>query len=236
MTAITLDAVEARVLGVLLEKEVTTPDAYPLSINAALVACNQKSSRHPVMSLHEGDVRDALERLVTKTLVREQGSAGGRVRRFGHRMDSRLFGTLEFSREERAVLCVLLLRGAQTPGEIRSRTGRLADFADVAAVEAVLDSLAQRQDGPHVAALPREPGRREVRWRHLFGAPEEVLAEASTPSATVPTPRAAVEPTAGDPLQTLGERLAEVEARLEALEAILARTSGRPDPSVADPD
>jgi uncharacterized protein YceH (UPF0502 family) len=249
MTHITLDPVEARVLGVLLEKEVTTPDVYPLSINATLTACNQKSSRDPVMALREDEVRDALERLVGKTLVREQGSAGGRTRRFSHRMDARLFGTLEFSREERAVLCVLLLRGPQTPGEIRGRTGRLAAFPDVGAVEAMLDALARRGDGPHVAAMAREPGRREVRWRHLFGAQADAPpaetgiapgAQADTPSAgtgiATPAPGLMADTRAGDAVQRLGERLAEVEARLEALEEILARHREAQDATAPDHD
>ena len=228
MSSITLDPVEARVLGVLLEKEITTPDVYPLSINATLAGCNQKSSREPVMSLVEGQVRDALESLVAKTLVREQGSAGGRTRRFAHRMDSRLFGTLQFSREERAVLCVLLLRGAQTPGEIRSRCGRLATFADVPAVERVLDTLAGREDGPHVEALAREPGRREVRWQQLFSPP---VAGAAREAAPAPEPAGAPASARSDAVDALTDRLAAVEARLDALEAALARVARGDDPS-----
>jgi len=239
MSHITLDAEEARVLGVLLEKEVTTPDVYPLSINAALGGCNQKSNREPVMTLVEGQVRDALERLVTKTLVREQGSAGGRTRRFAHRMDSRLFGTLQFSRDERAVLCVLLLRGPQTPGEIRNRSGRLATFADVPALEAVLTRLAGREDGPHVEALAREPGRRELRWRQLFTpAPQGAEpAPLTTPRpAAVSAPGGGAGPPggtgSGDSLDALAERLAAMEERLDGLEALLARLApagGPPD-------
>ena len=226
MSSITLDPMEARVLGVLLEKEITTPDVYPLSINATMAGCNQKSSREPVMSLVEGQVRDALESLVAKTLVREQGSAGGRTRRFSHRMDSRLFGTLQFSREERAVLCVLLLRGAQTPGEIRSRCGRLATFADVPAVEQVLETLARREAGPHVAALAREPGRREVRWQQLFSPPEQGTPRAPAPAPVHPAPA----PGPGA-LDALAERLAAVEARLDALESTLARVARGDDPA-----
>ena len=185
MSDLNLDAVEARVLGVLMEKEITTPDAYPLSINGATSGCNQKSNRDPVTTFTEGQVRDALERLVSRTLVREAGGAGARTRRFAHRMDSRLFGTLEFSRQERAVLCVLLLRGPQTPGEIRSRTARLAEFESLDAVEGVLGALAAREDGPHVEALAREPGRREVRYRQLFsGEPPATTAAAPTTAMT----------------------------------------------------
>jgi len=233
--ALTLDAVEARVLGVLLEKEVTTPDAYPLSINATVAGCNQRSNREPVMTLAEGDVRDALERLVDKTLVREQGSAGGRTRRFAHRLSSRLFGTLEFSREERAVLCVLLLRGAQTPGEIRARCARLCEFPDREAVEQVLSGLAAREDGPHVAPLAREPGRREVRWRERFTTEPLSAPPRERGPGAAPSPRpAASPPLAGaaaghgsepavDPLGTLARRLDQAERRIAALEAALAR-------------
>ncbi len=209
--SIILDAVQARVLGVLMEKEATTPDVYPLTLNAITAGCNQKSSREPVMQLDEGRVRDAVEALVAARLVREQGSAGGRVRRFGHRLDSRLFGTLEFSRPERALLCLLMLRGAQTPGELRARSVRLHAFESVDAVEQVLNALARREDGPHVRALPREPGRREVRWMHLFCG-ESV--------APVPSPSREERPS-GD------AELEDLEARVSALEAAVADLRAR---------
>jgi uncharacterized protein YceH (UPF0502 family) len=228
MSDLNLDAVEARVLGVLMEKEITTPDAYPLSINAATSGCNQKSNRDPVTTFTEGQVRDALERLVNRTLVREASGAGSRTRRFAHRMDSRLFGTLEFSRKERAVLCVLLLRGPQTPGEIRARTARLADFESLDAVEAVLGSLVTREDGPHVEALSREPGRREVRHRQLFtGAPPEPGTPTEAPGAVPPRSTLAAPvttpPSADGP--DLARRLSDAEARIEALESAVAALS-----------
>jgi len=237
MSSIELDAHEARVLGVLLEKEVTTPDVYPLSLNAATSGCNQKSARDPVMTLSEAQVRHAMESLVTKTLAREQGSAGGRTRRFSHRMDSRLFGTLEFSRAERAVLCVLLLRGPQTPGEIRTRTSRLVNFQGLDEVEALLSGLAARDDGPHVAALPREPGRREVRYRHLFG-PEAQARESTSPpahaqAAALDVPQTVDGDAAGHTLQSLARRLAAAEARIDALEAAL---EAAPTPAFEDED
>lgn len=222
MSRITLDPVQARALGVLLEKQVTTPDAYPLSLNALVAGCNQKSNRDPVMTLGEATVRDAVEALVADTLAREQGNAGGRTRRFSHRLDSRLFGELEFSREERAVLCVLLLRGPQTPGEIRARSDRLAQFADLAALEAVIERLAGRADGPHVEALAREPGRREVRYRQLF-CTQETPAPASEPQpyrAAPPSRVSATQP-APDALAALEVRLRAAEARIAALEDLV---------------
>ncbi len=221
MSDLDLDAVEARVLGVFMEKEITTPDAYPLSINGATSGCNQKSNRDPVTTFTEGQVRDALERLVSRTLVREPSGAGTRTRRFAHRMDSRLFGTLEFSQEERAVLCVLLLRGPQTPGEIRSRTARLANFENLESVEGVLATLASREDGPHVEALAREPGRREVRHRQLFsGTPAQPDASVRAAPVQVTSPGAEqvqAQPPADSP--DLARRLTDAEARIAALES-----------------
>ena len=232
MSRIALDAAQARVLGVLLEKQVTTPDVYPLSLNALVAGCNQKSNRDPVTTLGEATVRDAVESLVASTLAREQGSAGGRTRRFSHRLDSRLFGELEFSREERAVLCVLLLRGAQTPGEIRARTERLAQFADLAALEAVLERLAAREDGPHVEPLAREPGRRELRYRQLFcteGSPAPAREE-SYHAAPAPSAR----PASGA-LEELAARLSAAEARIAALERALERAAPAASAGEQDP-
>ena len=218
---IELTPVQARVLGVLVEKERTTPDTYPMSLNGIAAGCNQKSSRDPVMELSESEVQDAVDGLVKATLVRQAGAAGGRVQRYAHRLGMRLFGEYEFSAAERAVLCVLLLRGAQTPGEIRTRSGRLHDFADVAEVESVLAGLATRGDGPHVAELPREPGRRENRWVHCFcGGPE--IAPPETPSrASTAAPAAMAD-----------DRVALLEARVLRLEtelATLRRELGLPE-------
>ena len=204
-----LDTIEARVLGVLMEKEVTTPDAYPLSVNAIVSACNQKSNRHPVMQLTEDEVQAAVERLIEATLVTSRGAAGGRVTRYAHRLATRLFGEYEFSPAERAVLCVLLLRGAQTPGEIRAHAGRLHEFADTGELEAVLKRLASREDGPHVAELAREPGRRESRWVQCF---------CEQPVTTAPV---AVARSDGDRLATLTRRVERLEAQIARLHEAL---------------
>ena len=218
---IQLTPVEARVLGVLVEKEKTTPDAYPMSINGITTGCNQRSSREPVMDLSEGEVQAAVDSLVKATLAKPQGAAGGRVQRYAHRLGMRLFGEYEFSPAEQAVLCVLLLRGPQTPGELRSRGARLHDFRDIGEVEDVLAGLAAREDGPHVAELAREPGRRESRWMHCFcGLP---AADEAAPAAPAPVDGAAPGLADGDPGVA---RLAERVARLEAEVAELRRELG----------
>ena len=158
-----LDMASVRVLGALMEKEMTTPDLYPLSINALLAAANQRSSRDPVMDLAEPDIRSALDVLEANGLV-AQAREGGRVARYEHRIRT----VLNLRRDETAILCLLLLRGAQTPGELRSRADRMFAFDDLAAVQAGLDRLGSREE-PVVAALARAPGSREIRFTHLLG-------------------------------------------------------------------
>lgn len=205
-----LDAIEIRVLGCLLEKEQLTPDAYPLTVNQLLAACNQTSSREPVMSLSEGEVRAALERLREHALVWR--STGARAERWEHCLDRRW----ELDGARKAVMAVLLLRGAQTPGELRSRCERMVAFASPAAVEDTLRGLA-RGEAPLVMELPREPGRRETRWTHLVG------------QAPTAPPVASATPTA--PLPTLEARVAELERRVEALERDLAKRRGAVAPA-----
>lgn len=168
-----LNPVEARVIGCLLEKERTTPEQYPLSLNALTSACNQKSSRDPVMELSESTVQETLDELVRRGLVMNKSGFGSRVTKFRHRFCNTEFGTLKLTDGELAVVCVLLLRGPQTPGELRTRCERLHRFENVQQVETTLDSLLRREDGPFVVRLPREPGRREVRYAQLFtGQPD----------------------------------------------------------------
>jgi uncharacterized protein YceH (UPF0502 family) len=160
--ALQLSEIEVRVLGALVEKEITTPEYYPLSLNALLNACNQKSNREPVMTLQEDTVRPSLRSLSDQALVR---SAGGdsRVAKYEHRLNE-LFN---FHRHEIAVLCVLLLRGPQTPGELRIRAERMYAFEDLESVHAALNLL-MRREPPVVKILPREPGTKESRYMHLF--------------------------------------------------------------------
>ena len=161
---IILTSIEARVLGSLIEKEMSTPDYYPLTLNALVNACNQKSNRDPVMNLDEKAVLNALDGLMQKHLAWQRNPAEGRVLKYAHGM----YDLFKISSAELGTLCVLLLRGPQTPGEIRSRTARLYEFEDLPEVEATLQQLAEREDGPFVVKLPRQPGSRENRYAHLF--------------------------------------------------------------------
>ena len=168
-----LTATEARVIGCLLEKQVTTPDQYPMSLNAVVTACNQKSNREPVMSLSESEVQNTLDLLVKKHQLTALNGFGSRVVKYEQRFCNSEFGQLKFSPAQVAVIATLLLRGAQTPGELRTRSTRMHDFADVGEVEQVLEHLAQREEGPLVVRLAREPGKRESRYRHLFSGDVE---------------------------------------------------------------
>lgn len=160
-----LNQIEQRIIGVLLEKEITTPDQYPLSLNSLTTGCNQKSNREPVLELSEAEVLDAVDGLITKRIVVRDEAVSGRVDKYRHRFCNTEFGDLQFNEQQLAVVCVLLLRGPQTPGELRSRTNRLANFAQVSEVEQVLQDLQQQS---LVQQLPRQPGKRESRYQHLF--------------------------------------------------------------------
>ncbi len=160
---ITLTAVEARVLGALIEKDVTTPDYYPLSLNALVNACNQKSNRDPAMNLDEEAVRQALRNLDKDGLAGPADSFDGRVTKYEHRLQE----AYNFDRRETAILCVLLLRGPQTPGELRSRSERMHSFDDLSEVESTLQRLIKREP-PLVKILPRQPGTKEARYAHLL--------------------------------------------------------------------
>ncbi|ENG6106319.1 YceH family protein [Serratia liquefaciens] len=176
-----LSAKEARVIGCMLEKQVTTPDQYPLSLNAITLACNQKTNREPVMDLAENEVQQVLDLLLKKHFLRTLSGFGNRVVKYEQRFCNSEFGQLKLSAAELAVISTLLLRGAQTPGELRTRTNRMHEFNDVTEVEQVLAQLSAREDGPFVVRLAREPGKRESRFMHLFsGQIDEAPAEAST--------------------------------------------------------
>lgn len=168
---VVLSETECRVLGSLIEKEITTPEYYPLSLNALINACNQKSNREPVMELDESAVRKSLHSLDGQSLVRYVSGADSRVTKYEHRLQE----AFNFHRHEIAILCVLLLRGPQTPGELRSRTERMYHFEDLSTVQSSLHHLMNREP-PLVMVLPRQPGTKEARYVHLLSGDAEVIA------------------------------------------------------------
>jgi uncharacterized protein YceH (UPF0502 family) len=176
-------ATEARVIGCLLEKQVTTPDQYPMSLNGVVTACNQKSNREPVMSLTESEVQNTLDLLVKKHQLTALNGFGSRVVKYEQRFCNSEFGQLKFTPAQVAVIATLLLRGPQTSGELRTRSTRMHDFADVGEVEQVLEHLLQREGGPLVVRLAREPGKRESRYMHLFSGEVDESALAASPDA-----------------------------------------------------
>ena len=164
----TITQTEIRIIGCLIEKEITTPEHYPLTLNSLTTACNQKSNRDPVTSMSESDVLDALNTLINDRIVTDETRGNSRVAKYQHRFCNTEFGSLKLSKQEIAILCVLFLRGPQTPGELRTRTQRLCEFENVAQVEAVLNKLAADENAPKVVKLSKEPGKREARYGHLF--------------------------------------------------------------------
>lgn len=194
-----LSAAEARVLGALMEKEATTPEVYPLSLNALVNACNQRSSREPVMNLDEDGVRQALHGLEELRLAGPASSAQGRVAKYEHWLGE----AFNFSRGEAALLCVLLLRGPQTPGELRGHSARIHSFDEIADVLACLQKLVDHEP-PLVAVLPRQPGTKESRYAHLLSGPVESL---PVPGESQSAP--------GSP--SVEERVARLEAALTEL-------------------
>ncbi|TVR50721.1 MAG: DUF480 domain-containing protein [Puniceicoccaceae bacterium] len=209
-TANPLDPVEARVLGVLLEKEVTTPDTYPLSLNAVILACNQKSNRHPLMELAEPEVGAALDALRRRHLVVLFAGAEARVPKFRHTLEK----VYPVESADQAILCELLLRGPQTPGELRHRCERLHPFDSLDAIHEAIDRLANRAGGPLVARLERRPGQKEARFAQTLTGPHVDSEEPAT---------------ATTPLKAVLALPPEVEARLASLEAEVAALRSRLD-------
>lgn len=183
---IELSPIEARVIGCLMEKQVTTPDNYPLSLNSLTSACNQKSSREPVMDLDESAVQATLDDLSKRHLVNDRAGFGGRVTKYKHRFCNTDYGNLQLSDQEFGVICVLLLRGAQSPGELRTRTARFCRFSDNDEVEQTLNGLATREE-PLVAQIARQPGQRDARFMHLFFGDVEATEAVVESSASLST-------------------------------------------------
>jgi len=202
---ILLDEVETRVLGSLVEKELTTPEYYPLSLNALVNACNQKSNRDPVMNLDEDAVRSALHKLDKKGLAGPADNMVSRVSKYEHRLQE----AYNFTRHEIAVLAELLLRGPQTPGELRNRADRMHKFDDLGIVQSTLQRLMKREP-PLVKVLPRQPGTKEARYAHLLSGDVELPPAESPAGAAV---------TSGP---TSGERIARIEDQVESLQSEIA--------------
>ncbi|ATM78194.1 YceH family protein [Serratia fonticola] len=208
-----LNAKEARVIGCMMEKQVTTPDQYPLSLNAITLACNQKTNREPVMDLSESEVQQQLDLLLRRHFLRTLSGFGNRVVKYEQRFCNSEFGQLKLSPAEVAVIATLLLRGAQTPGELRTRTNRMHEFNDVSEVEEVLQQLSTREDGPFVVRLPREPGKRESRFMHLFSGQIDAA------------PAEAEEANAGELTERVVRLEAEVAELKQQVQQLLARGS-----------
>jgi len=198
----TLDSIETRIIGCLLEKEVTTPEQYPLSLNALTLACNQKTSRDPVMNLSDSEVLDGLMRLQQQRLVTEETGFGSRVSKYRHRFCNTEFSDLQFPAPQVAIICLLLLRGPQTAGELRARAQRRYEFRDIDEVEHHLQALL---DKSLLQQLPREAGRREVRFTELFSNVAETI------------PQAVSSASSGEPLAARVQQLEQQVAVLEQL-------------------
>jgi uncharacterized protein YceH (UPF0502 family) len=209
-----LTAIEARIIGVLIEKQITTPDQYPLSLNALINACNQKSNREPLLQLDEPTVKFVVDGLGRRHMVVEKSGFGSRVPKYQQIFCNTEFGSLKFTPQETAIVCELLLRGPQTPGELRSRAPRMADFPDPGAVESILQGLANRPGGGIVVQLAREPNRRDSRWAQLF---EELPA-----SVTVATAEEIATDNAGTAATPRAQSNAQLIARIAELEAEVA--------------
>lgn len=210
----TLSLLETRVLGTLVEKQHTVPDTYPLTLNALVTGCNQKSSRSPVIEVTEAEVQVALDSLRSANLVIE--SSGGRVARYSHNFER----VLQVPSQAAALLTVLMLRGPQTAGELRINSERLHKFADISAVEAFLQELAARPSGPLVLQLPRLPGARENRWAHLLsGTPKG--------ETSVGESRPAEEPPSPGEIATLKAQVAKLDDEVASLKALVARIAGQ---------
>ncbi|MFJ5489684.1 YceH family protein [Pectobacterium carotovorum] len=205
-----LDAREARVIGCMLEKQITTPDQYPMSLNGITTACNQKTNREPVMELSESEVQQTLDLLVKKHFLRTLSGFGNRVVKYEHRFCNSEFGDLKLSPAEVALVTTLLLRGPQTPGELRTRAARLHEFSDVGEAESTLEQLQQREDGPFVVRLAREAGKRESRYQHLFSGEVSEAAAPEADSASDNSPLA-------ERVEALEKEVAELKRQLATL-------------------
>jgi len=215
MIPLDLTANEARVIGCLMEKSVTTPDQYPLTLNALTNACNQKSGRDPVMSLNQGTVQHTARGLEERHCVRVEENFSRGVEKYTQRFCNSSYSELQFNSAEFAIVCLLLLRGPQTPGEIRARSPRLHEFADNSEVVEAATALINREGDPLLLKLPRTPGRKDAEYMHLFAGPVDVEAYASEVEST-----RASEPSTRVSVSELAERVSALEAELAELKKL----------------
>ena len=207
---------EIRVLGCLMEKSIVTPDSYPLTLNALTNACNQKSSREPVLTLSQGVVQHTARELESKRLVRIEENFKRGVEKYSQRLCNTSYSELQLDSAQFAIICLLMLRGPQTPGELRSHSGRLHDFADNLAVVESLDSLIDRQGEPLLVQLPRTPGRKDSEYMHLFSGPIDLQAYAEQAGSGKPATGAQ-----RSSLSELEQRVCDLEAELAELKKLL---------------
>jgi hypothetical protein len=216
--SVELTALEARVIGCLIEKQIATPDQYPLSLNALTNACNQKSNRDPVLDVDEREVQAVVDGLMRRQLLLERSGFGSRVPKYQHLFCNTEYGSLKFAPQQTGIVCELLLRGPQTPGELRTHAARLCGLKDVTEVETALEDLMTRPEGPFVARLTREPGRRESRYMHLFsGDAPPFVEDEPRPQRTA----GSVSPQDTERLAALEAAVAELRQEVAALKAQL---------------
>ncbi len=211
-----LNEIETRVIACLVEKSIVTPDQYPMTLNALTNACNQKSSRYPVMSLTPGEVQHAIRDLETKHLTRTEENFKSRAEKYSQRFCSTRYSDFQFDSAQVAIVCLLMLRGPQTPGELKNRSGRLHNFADNSEVVVALDSLINRDGESLIVKLSRTPGRKDAEYMHLFSGPVDVEAHAEQALAAKP-----VAGSAASNIAELSERVEKLEAEVAELKSLL---------------
>ncbi|EAQ66302.1 hypothetical protein MED121_06455 [Marinomonas sp. MED121] len=219
MSIVLLDDMQLRILGSLMEKQVTTPDQYPLSLNALTNACNQKSNRDPVVNYEQGEVQIAIDTLINQAMVIDSSDFNSRSAKLQHRFCNTEFSDRQFNKQEFAIICLLFLRGPQTPGELKSRSGRLCQFENSAEVESCLKNLSDKAGVQYVQQLPREPGKRESRFSHCFSehVSQSVTAEFEAHPQVIESNNKELEEKVG----YLEDKVIDLESRLAALEDAL---------------
>lgn len=213
----TLNEIEARVIGSLIEKSIVTPDQYPMTLNALTNACNQKSARDPVLSLTQGEVQHTIRALETKHLARTEENFKSRAEKYSQRFCGTRYSDLQLDAAQTAITCLLLLRGPQTPGELRARSGRLHDFADNAEVVAALERMIAHETGALAVKLPKSAGRKDSEYMHLFSGPVDIDAYRSQERSAKPATA-----TANQVISDLSERVETLEAEVAELKARLS--------------